>query len=166
MSRRSSPVALRSVAPHSSPLAKLLLTLLPLSPMERLAFAVLMMACALGSLPAQGVPAQQEPHHHPVFQDAAFRVLRVEVPGHDTTLMHRHDPDYFWIALDATDIVNAKYHEPDVHVVAAASSLHFSKGGFSHVARVNSDRPFRNVTIELFMPQSNPRNLCEAVLEG
>jgi hypothetical protein len=49
-------------------------------------------------------------------------------------------------------------------VTAADGSVHFTKGGFAHLARVDGDQAFNNVTIELTEPQTNPRNLCVAVL--
>ena len=112
----------------------------------------------------QGVAAAREPHHHPAFADPEFRVLRVEVPARDSTLLHRHDADYFWIALDESHVVNAVAGQPDAPISAGALSLHFTKGGFSHVARVPGDRAFRNITVELLAAQANPRNVCEAVL--
>ncbi len=131
------------------------------------ALPVLTAACAV-ALPsaAQGVPAAEEPRHHPVYEDANFRVLRVEVPARDSTLLHRHEADYFWIALGETDIVSAVVGRAESRTVASANSLHFSKGPFSHVAHNPGAQPFRNVTIELLFTQTNPRNLCEQVLPG
>jgi len=115
-------------------------------------------------LPAQGVPAMREPHHHLAYQDSVLRVLRVEVPAHDTTLMHRHDPDYFWIGLGATTVVNARLGSPDATINSANLALHYTVGAFSHVARNPGAAPFRNITVELLKPQTNPRNLCESAV--
>src|SRR5947199_169211 len=55
----------------------------------------------------------REPHHHLAYEDGTLRVLRVRVPSHDTTLLHEHGPDYFWVALGPSEVVNAKPGVPD-----------------------------------------------------
>lgn len=133
--------------------------------MSPVVFPVFAAVCAIAMrASAQGVPAAGEPHHHPVYEDAQFRVLRVEVPPHDSTQLHRHETDYFWIAVEAADVVSAVLGQGESRTVASANSLHFSKGPFSHVAHNSLAEPFRNVTIELLFPQANPKNLCEHVL--
>ena len=49
-------------------------------------------------------------------------------------------------------------------MVAPDGSVHFTRGGFAHLARVDGPAAFQNVTIELPQAQTNPRNLCAAVL--
>ena len=123
-----------------------------------------------GSLPAgaQQIPgavlAKNEPHHHLAYQDSTLRVLRVRVPAHDTTLLHEHDPDYFWIALGASTVVNAKLGAPDATITSADLSIHYTPGNFAHVARNPGGTPFDNITVELLEPQTAVRNLCEAAL--
>lgn len=129
--------------------------------------AVLALAGALAPLPgnAQSIPgavlAVREPHHHLTYEDSAIRVLRVRVPAHDTTLLHEHDPDYFWIALGASDVVNAKLGAPDATIASRDLSIHYTPGHFAHVARNPGAAPFDNITVELFGTQTNIRNLCE-----
>jgi hypothetical protein len=110
------------------------------------------------------VLAKREPHHHLVYEDSVLRVLRVRVPAHDTTLLHEHDPDYFWIALGASTLVNAKPGTPDATISSANLSMHYAPGHFAHVARNPGTAPFDNITVELLEPQANVRNLCETVL--
>src|SRR4051812_33678502 len=110
------------------------------------------------------VLAKAEPHHHPVYEDAAIRVLRVHVPRHDTTLLHEHDPDYFWIALGASRVVSARLGAPDATIISADLSIHYTPGNFAHVARNPGDASFDNITVELLGSQTNPRNLCEAAI--
>ena len=105
-----------------------------------------------------------EPHHHATYEDALVRVLRVEVAPHERTLLHEHAVDYFWIAVGASDIVNAIPGQPEVKLTPADGSVRFTRGAFVHVARNEGDSPFFNVTIELFRAQTNPRNLCEQVI--
>lgn len=123
---------------------------------------LLLPASAGGAQSISGaVLAKHEPHHHMVYEDATIRVLRVRVPAHDTTLLHEHDPDYFWIALGASTLVNAKPGTPDATVTSPDLAFHYSFGNFAHVARNPGDGPFDNITVELLGAQTDVRNLCE-----
>jgi hypothetical protein len=119
---------------------------------------------------AQSIPgavlAKREPHHHLAYEDSTLRVLRVRVPGNDTTLLHEHDPDYFWIALGASNVVNAKLGAPDATIASSDLSIHYTVGNFAHVARNPGVSPFDNITVELLAKQTNIRNLCEPALAG
>lgn len=128
---------------------------------------VIALACAV-SAHAQSIPgavlATKEPHHHLAYEDSTLRVLRVRVPAHDTTLLHEHDPDYFWIALGASTVINAKLGASDATITSADLSVHYTPGHFAHVARNPGSVPFDNITVELLEPQTEVRNLCEAAL--
>lgn len=65
------------------------------------------------------VPATGEPHHHVSYADSLVPVLRVEVAPHEKTLLHEHTVDYFWIAVGASDIVNAIPGQPEVKLTPA-----------------------------------------------
>ncbi len=134
--------------------------------MNRTVTALICLSCAIAApaLAQKSVPVTGEPHHHLVYTADRLRVFRVEVPAHSSTLIHEHAVDYFWIAVGASEFVNAAVGKPEAPVVAADGSVHFTRGGFSHLARVDGLRPFRNVTLELPLAQTNPRNLCEAVI--
>jgi hypothetical protein len=129
------------------------------------AFLPLAFAATARSQSIRGaVLAKNEPHHHLAYQDSTLRVLRVRVAAHDTTLLHEHDPDYFWIALGASTVVNAKLGAPDATITSGDLSIHYTAGNFAHVARNPGGAPFDNITVELLEPQTNVRNLCEAAL--
>lgn len=112
------------------------------------------------------VPVTGEPHHHLAYSNANVRAFQVEVPPHLATLLHRHDADYIWLALGDADVVNAVAGQPETRLQVKDGTVHFTRGGFAHIARNESDTPFRNVTIELLQPQTNPRNLCDEVVSG
>ena len=121
-------------------------------------------ATAAAQKAQEKVPITSEPHHHLVYTSDRLRVFRVEVPAHGATLMHEHPVDYFWISVGPAELANAVEGKPEVRSSAADGSVHFTRGGFSHIARVEGATPFRNVTLELPRAQSHPRNLCETVL--
>jgi hypothetical protein len=110
------------------------------------------------------VPAKNEPHHHLVLENDYVRVLRVSVPAHESTLLHQHDAPYVYVALGPADVINAVEGKPEVHLVMPDGQVNYSRGGFAHIARNESDAPFNNVTIELLHPQGEPRNLCAQVV--
>ncbi len=136
----------------------------------RWAIGAALVAAAGGARPAlaQSIPgavlAKREPHHHMVYEDATIRVLRVRVPPHDTTLLHEHDPDYFWVALGPSTLINVKPGSPDATVTSTDLAFHYAVGHFAHIARNPGKAPFDNITVELLEPQGNVRNLCEAAL--
>ena len=140
----------------------------PPRPLARGAIAAAILFLARGQALAQdagaAVPVMAEPHHHLAYSDDHVRLFQVEVPAHTATLLHQHDRDYVWVALGNAAFVNAVAAQPEARVVAADASVHFSRGGFAHVARNESASDFRNVTIELLQAQSNPRNLCDQVI--
>ena len=107
-----------------------------------------------------------EPHHHLKIEKEYVRVYYVEVPPHESTLLHQHDHDYIYVSLGPSDVVNAIVNKPEIHLQLKDGETHFTRGGFAHVARNLADTPFRNVTIELLKPQQELQNLCEKIVEG
>lgn len=128
---------------------------------ETVALPLLCAATAAAQSIPGAVLAKHEPHHHLAYEDASLRVLRVRVPAHDSTLLHEHDPDYFWVALGSSTLINAKPGAPDATITSSDLSFHYSFGKFAHVARNPGAEPFDNITVELLDPQTDVRNLCE-----
>jgi hypothetical protein len=92
------------------------------------------------------------------------RVFRVEVLKGTSTLLHEHPVDYFWIGIGAAEFENDVPGKPEAKVVSTDGGVHFTKGNFAHIARIDGPNAFRNVTLELPRAQTNPRNLCAVVL--
>ncbi len=107
-----------------------------------------------------------EPHHHLKIENTYVRAYYVEVPPHGATQLHQHDHDYIFVTLGDSDVTSAVLGKPEVHLILKDGEVHFTRGGFAHVARNNSGAPFRNVTIEFLRPQENPRNRCVTVMPG
>src|SRR2546429_8038244 len=53
------------------------------------------------------VPIPKEPHHQLVFENSYVRVFRVNIPPHESTLLHQHDLPYIYVALGPTDVIHA-----------------------------------------------------------
>src|SRR4029079_15379359 len=100
---------------------------------------------------AQSIPgavlARNEPHHHLAYQDSTLRVLRVRVPAHDTKLTHENHTDFFWIALGASTVTNAKLGAPDATISSADLSIHYTAGNFADVAPNPGTIPLHNITL-------------------
>ena len=45
------------------------------------------------------LPANKEPHHRTVFENAQFRILDVNVPPSETTLEHSHNLDIVTVSM-------------------------------------------------------------------
>lgn len=110
------------------------------------------------------VALNAEPHHHLLFENEYVRAWGFGIHGHDATLLHNHDLPYFGVALGEADYVNAVVGKPETHAKLADGQISYSKGGFAHLVRTETDTPFRNLTIELRKPQGAPRNRCVKVI--
>jgi hypothetical protein len=114
----------------------------------------------------QAVPVAREPHHHTIYEDPRVRILNAEVEARGSTLLHRHDTPYVWVALGDSRIVDTVPGQPETRIQAADASIHFSRGGFAHVTRNESGTAFHIVAVDLLQPQTNPHNVCGEVLPG
>jgi quercetin dioxygenase-like cupin family protein len=113
---------------------------------------VMMMTLSADQNLGSAVPITSEPHHHLVLSNAYARVFKVEVAPQSATLNHHHAHDYVFIILGDVLIENEVEGKPPANSRMSDGQVLFIKGGFSHVARNLSDRPFRNVTIEVLKP--------------
>jgi quercetin dioxygenase-like cupin family protein len=123
-------------------------------------FCILVPVIVGGNLAAQStneVEITSEPAHHLAIENDYVRVFQVEVPPHQSTLLHRHRHDYIFVTLGATEISNEVEGKQAAQVKLADGETRFTEGNFAHVARNLSDQPFRNVTIE-FMQDGQMRS--------
>jgi quercetin dioxygenase-like cupin family protein len=131
-----------------------------------LLFSASLLAQAPEPMPLAHGNTPGEPHHHLKIENEYVRVYYVEVPPHENTQLHQHDHDYLFVTLGDSDVINAVRDKPEVHLILKDGETHFTHGGFAHVARNLSDKPFRNVTIELLHPQDDAHNLCQMIVPG
>jgi quercetin dioxygenase-like cupin family protein len=122
----------------------------------RPAFAVIISCTVLLSAQSAEVEIAAEPAHHLVLQNPFVRVFKVEVAPHSATLMHRHRHDYVFVTLGASEVENDVQGKPPATLKLKDGDTHFLPGGFAHIAKNLSAKPFRNATIE-FMQDEKAR---------
>jgi hypothetical protein len=126
---------------------------------------ILLMSCAVLAQNAndKAAPITSEPHHHQVLANQYVRVFKVEVAPKTSTLMHRHDHDYFWVAIGASHFINKPEGKPPVPVAATDGQTNFAPGPLTHIAEVDGNATFRNITIEVLKPKKDdPAKQAEA----
>jgi len=111
--------------------------------------AALLLAFTAVAQQQTGVEITSEPSHHLVFSNAFVRVFDVSVAPKATTLVHRHNYDYLFVTLGDSDVTSARVGAAPAQLVLKDGEIRFTPGGFAHAAINNSDRTFRNITIEL-----------------
>lgn len=97
---------------------------------------------------------EEERHHHLIFENSYVRAYYVEIPGHESTLYHRHDLPY----------VNLP--PPTAGPVPAGPRVGYTASGLSHAVNNPGDAPLRNVAVELLRPQGKVRNRCAEAVRG
>ncbi|MFY9561487.1 MAG: hypothetical protein WAQ52_14735 [Terriglobales bacterium] len=118
--------------------------------MKRVAALPLLLLPLLAAFAAAPeVEITSEPSHHLALENEHVRVFQVEVAPNTATLLHRHRHDYLFVTLGDSHVANEVADKPPVELKLADGETRFTPGNFAHVARNLSDRPFRNVTIEL-----------------
>lgn len=114
--------------------------------------------------PVASVAISDEHHHHLVLANPFIQAYEVEVPPHEATLLHRHDQDYIYIVFGETDITNAVEGKPELKAHLADTTVNFAKGPFAHVARVDGNNVFRNITVQLLQPQGELKTYYPSVM--
>jgi len=124
--------------------------------------------CLIPLLAAQSTEVEitSEPSHHLALENEYVRVFKVEAPPHAATLLHRHRHDYIFVTIGDADISNEVEGKPPVELKFADGDARFTEGNFAHVARNLSDKPFRNVTIELLQDEKLRQTRSRWPMEG
>jgi len=135
---------------------------------KRLFFVVMVSAC-LGSTRASAqepavLPLEAEPHHHLALKNEYVKVYQVEVAPHDSVKLHRHDTDAISLSLSESLVTVHFPGKPDVQQKLVYGQIRLQARGYVHSTLVEGDIPFRNVTVELLLPQEKERNRCAQVI--
>lgn len=110
------------------------------------------------------IPLASEPHHHLALHNAYVNVYQVEVAPHDSVLLHRHDADAISIMLSDSEVTVRAPGKSDVHQKLREGQLRLQARGYVHSTSIDGGTTYRNVTIELLLPQQGARNLCAPVI--
>ncbi len=116
--------------------------------------------------PAQAVPLSEEVHHQLLLQNKFTRVYSLSVQPNDATVLHRHDAPFLNVNFGPTEITDTRTGKTPEHLKLADGEVRYSPGGITHVLATSASNALNGVTIELLLPQSNPRNICKAVIAG
>lgn len=100
----------------------------------------------------------EESHHHLIFQNSYVNVFFVEIPPHESTLLHHHDLPYVSVAPGGPDAAPFDSVPTDKRFEVA-----YSNGNFSHAVKNSSDETKQNIAIELVRAQGTVRNGCVGV---
>ena len=125
------------------------------------------MCCLPLSVAAQSpavIPLASEPHHHLALHNKYVNVYQVEVAPHDSVLLHRHDADAISIMLSDSEVTVQAPGKPEVHQKLSEGQLRLQARGYVHATSIDGGTTYRNVTVELLLPQQGARNLCAPVI--
>jgi len=132
-------------------------------------FIALMLFSAALSLTAQDgkvIPLSSEPHHHLALHNDYVNVYKVGVAPHDKVLLHRHVYDAISVMLADAEVSVSSPDKPVVESSLAAGQIRLQARGYVHSTSIEGQSEYRNITIELLLPQSGEHNLCSVVLAG
>lgn len=109
------------------------------------------------------VPISEEHHHHLVLANQFIQAYEVEVPAHESTLLHRHDQDYVYIVFGDADITNAIQGKPEIKAHLADTTVNYARGPLTHIAHVDGNTIFRNITVQLLQSQGELKTYYPSV---
>jgi quercetin dioxygenase-like cupin family protein len=121
--------------------------------MKRAFLSVVLFTTVFALAQPAAVDITAEPHHHVVLQNQYVRVFKVELAPNDQIQMHRHDHDYVFVTVGATEIENDVAGKPPATLKLQDGDTRFLPGGFSHVVKDLANTPFRNVTVEFLQDE-------------
>ena len=109
------------------------------------------------------IPLASEPHHHLMLENEYIRLYQVEVAPHDSVKLHRHDTDAISLSL-SNSVVTVRFPgKADVTQKLTNGQIRLQARGYVHSTLVEEGPPFRNVTVELLIPQTAIRNACAPI---
>jgi hypothetical protein len=91
-------------------------------------------------------------------------VYSVQVQPGDAVLLHKHEFDAIGIILNHAEITVSGPGKPDSHQKVVGGQLRLQQAGYVHSTVIDGDTAYRNVTVELLLPQQGARNICASVI--
>ena len=129
-----------------------------------LLIAMCCLRLALGAQTPSVVPLASEPHHHLALHNAYVNVYEVRVTPPDSVQLHRHDFDAISVMLSDSQVTVHIPGKPQVPQKLSEGQVRLQARGYVHSTSIDGDAIYRNVTVELLLPQQEPRNLCAPVI--
>jgi len=123
----------------------------------------MLFAAAAAAQAPEVIPLSAEPHHHLALHNEYVNVYRVEVSPHDSVVLHRHDADAISVMLSDARVTVRSPGKPDVRQKLSKGQIRLQASGYVHSTTIESDEPYRNVTVELLLAQTGHENLCAVV---
>jgi hypothetical protein len=135
-----------------------------MSPRQAVIAAILSFPVVCAAQEQSVVPLKLEPHHHLVLHNDFVNVYSVHVEAKDSVLLHKHYFDAIGIMLSDAVITVRAPGKPDSHQKVFAGQLRLQPAGYVHSTAIDGDTAYRNVTVELLLPQQELRNVCASVI--
>jgi hypothetical protein len=110
------------------------------------------------------MPLASEPHHLLSLHNEYVNVYQVMVAPHDSVLLHRHNFDAVSVMLEDAQVTVHSPGKPDTYRHLAAGQIRLQARGYVHSTTIDGNTTYRNITVELLLPQERKRNLCSAVI--
>lgn len=137
-----------------------------MQPKSFLLILTLVFSVAVAAQTPAVLPLSSEPHHHLALHNEYVNVYQVEVKPQDSVLLHRHDVDAISVMLDDAQVVVRAPGKPEAPQKLTGAQVRLQPRGYVHSTLIAGDRVYRNVTVELLVPQENEHNLCAPVIAG
>jgi hypothetical protein len=137
-----------------------------MNPRQLLIAAILSFPLVYGAQEQSIILLKLEPHHHLVLHNDYVNVYSVQVEAKDSVLLHKHDFDAIGIMLSDAEIIVRAPGKPDSHQKVLAGQLRLQQSGYIHSTAIEGDAAYRNVTVELLLPQHERRNICASVISA
>jgi hypothetical protein len=126
--------------------------------------AMLFFPLVCGAQEPSPIPLKSEPHHHLILHNDFVNVYSVQVQPKDSVLLHKHEFDAIGIMLNDAEITVSGPGKPDSHQKVVGGQLRLQQAGYVHSTVIDGDTAYRNVTVELLLPQQEHRNICASVI--
>ncbi|MDQ1409940.1 MAG: hypothetical protein QOJ41_1675 [Acidobacteriaceae bacterium] len=133
-------------------------------PRRALAAAILCFPLVCGAQEQSPIPLKSEPHHHLVLHNDFVNVYSVQVQPKDSVLLHKHEFDAIGIMLNDAEITVSGPGKPAAHHKVVGGQLRLQQAGYVHSTVIDGNSAYRNVTVELLLPQQEGRNVCASVI--
>ncbi len=113
------------------------------------------------------IPATEEPRHRVKLENPVVRIVDVEIPPGDQTLLHSHSLDYAFLMVNRASLLNEVQGKPPVDLSVAAGLIGYyraTQGAYIHRFTNVGTQPFRAIGIELLAASPTPE--VSAALPG